>query len=85
MLIVVEFAYVALGLVFICLCLAFGGLLVATLFVLLDPPAKLAPDADLARVQAGRWRALRRFAIGWAVAAILWVAAGQGFRMATGM
>ena len=81
----IEFAYVALGLVFICLCLAFGGLLVGTLVVLFDPPDRLAPNADPAAVQAGRWRALRRFAIGWAVAAVLWVAAGQAFRLATGM
>ena len=80
-----EFAYVALGLVFICLCLAFGGLLVATLVVVFDPPERLAPDVDAAAVQAGRWGAVRRFAIGWAVAAILWVASGQAFRLATGM
>ena len=80
-----EFAYVALGVAFICLCLAAGGLLVATLFALFVPPASLARGVDAAGVQAGRWRAVRRFAIGWAVAAVLWVAAGQAFRLATGM
>lgn len=79
----VEIFVAASGLVFICLALTGAGLALAAIVALVDRPVAAA-GVDAARVRAGRWRAVRRLAAAWVVAAAVWFAATQVLRLAMG-